>query len=134
MADAGRRRTAGGIACFGEAHLPPHTAGPGLHVHSREDEAIFVIGGTLTLVVGERRFDAGPGTLAWLPREVPHTFANLGDEPVWAFGTISPAGLEGMFKEQAEYFASLSGPPDEQRIDEICEKYGVRRLGAPLEV
>jgi uncharacterized cupin superfamily protein len=57
----------GGIASFGEAHLPPHTAGPGLHVHSREDEAIFVIGGTLTLVVGERRFDAGPGTLAWLP-------------------------------------------------------------------
>lgn len=97
----------GGIVSFGEAHLPPHTSGPGLHVHSREDEAIFVISGTLTFAVGERRFEAGPGTLVWLPREIPHTFANLGDEPVWTLGAITPAGLEGMFKEHAEYFASL---------------------------
>jgi hypothetical protein len=39
---------------------------------------------------------------------VPHTFANLGDEAVWAFGVTTPAGLEGMFSEQAEYFASLT--------------------------
>jgi hypothetical protein len=38
-----------------------------------------------------------------------------------------------MFEEQAEYFGSLDGPPNEQRIDEICEKYGVRRLGRPLD-
>ena len=119
---------------FGEAHLPPRTSGPGLHVHSHEDEAIFVITGTLTFIVGERRFEAGPGTLVWLPREIPHTFANLGDEPVWTFGVITPAGLEGMFKEHAEYFASLDGPPDEQRLVEISGRYGVQRLGPPLEV
>ena len=124
----------GGIVSFGEAHLPPHTAGPGLHVHSREDEAIFVIEGTLTFVVGERRFEAGSGSLVWLPRHIPHTFANVGDEPVWTFGTITPAGLEGMFKDHAEYFASLDGPPDEQRLAAISDKYGVQRLGPPLEV
>jgi hypothetical protein len=32
-----------------------------------------------------------------LPRQVPHTFANLDAEPVWAFGVTTPAGLEGMF-------------------------------------
>jgi hypothetical protein len=37
-----------------------------------------------------------------------------------------------MFAEQAEYFASLQGPPDMERIREIGEPYGVRTLGPPL--
>jgi hypothetical protein len=88
----------------------------------------------MTFVVGERRFEAGPGSLVWLPREIPHVFANLGVDPVWAFGTITPSGLEGMFKEQAEYFAGLQGPPDPERIRAIGDRYGVRSLGPPLEV
>ena len=88
------KRTAGSVM-FGEARLPPRTSGPGLHVHTREDEAVFVIAGVITFVVGDRRFEGGAGELVWLPREVPHTFANLGDEPAWAFGTTTPAGLEG---------------------------------------
>jgi quercetin 2,3-dioxygenase len=124
----------GGIVSFGEARLPPRTAGPGRHVHSREDEAVYVVEGTMTFVVGESRFEAGPGSLVWLPREVPHVFANLGDAPVWAFGTITPAGLEDMFREQAEYFAGLQGPPDPERINAIGDRYGVRSLGPPLEV
>jgi mannose-6-phosphate isomerase-like protein (cupin superfamily) len=124
----------GGIASFGEARMPPHTAGPGLHVHSREDEAVYVVSGKLTFVLGERRFEAGPGTLVWMPREVPHTFANLGDEPAWTLGTILPAGIEVMFQLQTAYFASLQGPPDPKRIAEIGARYGVRSLGPPLEV
>ena len=117
---------------FGEARLPPRTAGPGLHVHSREDEAVFVISGVMTFVVGPQRFRAGEGELVWLPREVPHTFANLDDVPVWAFGVTTPAGLEGMFAEQAEYFSSLHGPPDPEMIREIGDRYGVRALGPGL--
>ena len=108
---AGGERTAGSVI-FGEAHLPARSPGPGLHVHTREDEAVFVISGVMTFVVGDRRFEAGSGDLVWLPRTVPHTFANLGDEPVWAFGSTTPAGLEGMFEEQSAYFSTLHGPPD----------------------
>lgn len=129
---AGAERTAGSVM-FGEARLPPRTSGPGLHVHTREDEAVFVIAGVMTFVVGDRRFEGGAGELVWLPREVPHTFANLGDEPAWALGTTTPAGLEGMFAEQGEYFASLQGPPDPARIAEIGARYGVTALGPPLE-
>lgn len=106
----GADRTSGSVM-FGEAHLPAHTPGPGLHVHSREDEAVFVIKGVITFVLGERRFEASEGQLVWLPREVPHTFANLSDEPAWAFGVTTPAGLEDMFAEQSEYFESLQDPP-----------------------
>jgi mannose-6-phosphate isomerase-like protein (cupin superfamily) len=128
---AGGDRTAGSVI-FGEARLPAHSSGPGLHVHTREDEAAFVINGVMTFVVGDRRFEAHAGELVWLPRHVPHTFANLGDEPVWAFGVTTPAGLEGMFQEQSEYFSTLDGPPDPVRIGEIGDRYGVRALGPPL--
>lgn len=124
----------GGDVMFGEARLPPHSSGPDLHVHQNEDEAAYVIAGTMTFLVGEERFEAEPGTLVWLPRGVPHTFANLSDGPAWVFGTTTPAGLEGMFAEQAEYFASLTGPPDEERIDEIGRRWGVTRLGPPLSI
>src|SRR6188472_2989819 len=79
----------GGNVGFGDARLPPHTAGPGLHVHTREDEASYVIAGVITFVVGDRTFEAGPETLVWLPRGVPHTFANRGDEEAWAVGVTS---------------------------------------------
>jgi mannose-6-phosphate isomerase-like protein (cupin superfamily) len=125
--------TTGGVAIVGEARVPPHTAPVGLHVHSREDEIVYVVSGTLTFVIGERRFEAGPGTLVWMPKEVPHAFANLGDEPVWSVGTIVPAGIEPMFLEQAEYMAGLQGPPDPKRIAEIGARYGVRTLGPPLQ-
>jgi mannose-6-phosphate isomerase-like protein (cupin superfamily) len=128
---AGGDRTAGSVV-FGEARLPARTSGPGLHVHTREDEACFVISGVMTFVVGDDRFRAGAGQLVWLPREVPHTFANLDDEPAWAFGTTTPAGLEEMFDEQAAYFQGLEGPPDVERIREIGDRYGVRALGPPL--
>lgn len=129
LADGSRT---GGSVSFGEARLPPRTSGPLLHVHQKEDEAAYVIEGVMTFRVGGETFEAGPGTLVWLPREVPHTFANLSEEMAWLFGTITPAGLEGMFAEQASYFASLSGPPDPAVIDEIGARYGVTQVGPPL--
>ncbi|HVE74958.1 MAG TPA: cupin domain-containing protein, partial [Mycobacteriales bacterium] len=90
---AGGDRTEGQVA-FGAARLDARSSGPGLHVHTREDEAVFVTAGVLTVRVGDSTFEAGAGTLVWLPRGEPHTFANLGAEPVEAFGAITPAGLE----------------------------------------
>lgn len=130
---AGGSRTAGQLV-FGEAVLPPRTAGPSLHVHTREDEAAYIVEGVLTVRVGELTFEAGPGTLVWLPRDEPHTFANLSPGPVRLVGVTTPAGLEGMFAEQAAYFASLTGPPDEERVAEIGARYGVRVVGPGLPV
>ena len=121
-----------GMAVFGEALIPPQTSGPSLHVHTREDECAYVIEGTLTCRVGDNQFDADAGSLVWLPREIPHTFANLSDAPVRVLGVTVPAGLEGMFEEQAAYFAGLTGPPDEDVVAAIGSKYGVTVVGPPL--
>lgn len=124
----------GGQLVLGEARLPAHTSGPNLHVHTREDESAYIIEGVLTVVVGEERFEATSGEFIWLPRGVPHTFANRSSDPVRVIGAIVPGGLEGMFMEQAEYFASLTGPPDEAILAEIGARYGLSVVGPPLDV
>jgi mannose-6-phosphate isomerase-like protein (cupin superfamily) len=127
---AGADRT-GGAVTFGDADLPPHSPGPGRHVHAHEDEAVYVVSGVLSFCVGDHRFDAGPQTLVWLPRQVPHVFANLSDEPVRGVGVITPAGLEGMFAEHAAYFAGLAGPPDAATLHAIGARYGVLPVDGP---
>ena len=127
---AGGERT-GGLVTLGDARMPPRTPGPGRHSHSREDEAIYVTSGVLTVEVGEQRHQVGPGSLIWLPRGIPHTFANLSDEPVWAVGVITPSGLEKMFAEIAAYLAELTGPPDPQTITTINAKYGISPADGP---
>jgi mannose-6-phosphate isomerase-like protein (cupin superfamily) len=61
---------------LGEVMLPPHTPGPHLHVHSREDEMFFVLEGVLTVQIGEELHDIAAGGLAWGARGTPHAFAN----------------------------------------------------------
>ena len=68
---AGGDRT-GGLVTIGDARIPPRTPGPGRHTHSREDEAIYVTSGLLTVDVGGQRHQVGPGSLIWLPRGIPH--------------------------------------------------------------
>jgi quercetin dioxygenase-like cupin family protein len=121
----------GGLVTFGQTHLSPRSPGPSRHVHTHEDEAVFVFSGVLTVEVGDRRIEAASHSLTWLPRQVPHTFANLTAEDVWALVVITPAGLEKMFEALDRYLADLAGPPDIAVILELNERYGVRRVDGP---
>lgn len=124
----------GGLLVIGDANMPPMSAGPSLHVHTNEDEASYVVDGVLTVVLGDERFDVPAGGVAWLPRGVPHTFANLTREPVRVVGTVVPAGLEGMWAEYAGYFDTLQGPPDQAALDEIGQRYGITVVGPPIAI
>lgn len=116
---------------FGDARIPAGAPGPGRHVHTHEDEAIYVVSGILTVEVGEQRYEAGPETLIWLPRGVPHVFANLGADEVRTVGVFNSTGLARMFAEQDAYFASLTGPPDPAVLLEIGLRHGVHRVEGP---
>jgi hypothetical protein len=86
---------------------------------------------TIGVEIGSQRYQAGPGSLIWLPRGIPHTFANLTSEAVCTVGVITPSGLENMFAEIAAYLAALTGPPDPQTITAINAKYGVSPADGP---
>lgn len=69
-----------------------------VHVHTREDEAWYVIEGELSFRVGERAAVAGPGTFVFARRDVPHTYS-VTRVPAKYLLIASPAGLERLFDE-----------------------------------
>ena len=120
----------GGMA-LGESRIPAGTPGPGRHVHTREDEGVYIFAGTLTLEVGDQRFEAGPGCFVFMPRGIPHVFENLGAEEVRGIGLLNPPGLEDMFEEQAAYFDALDGAPDPRFFHELSARYGIQPVEGP---
>jgi quercetin dioxygenase-like cupin family protein len=123
----------GGLFTFVEGVIGARTPGPPLHVHHGEDECLYVIDGHLLVQLGEQRHDLAPGCFAWLPRQIPHAFANGSDSPVRILGVIVPGGAEEMFAELAAYVAQLQGPPDMERLRAIWAPHG-RQVGPPIEV
>src|SRR5215831_579624 len=75
---------------IGEITVAPRTDGPPQHRHGRHDEGFYVVSGTARFTVGDRAYDAGPGTLVMVPPGAPHTFANPGAEPVVLLNTFTP--------------------------------------------
>ena len=54
----------------------------------------YVLEGTLTLRLGDREIEAGPGSFACVPPGVVHTFRNDSDDPVRMLNFNTPAGWE----------------------------------------
>jgi mannose-6-phosphate isomerase-like protein (cupin superfamily) len=47
-----------------------------LHVHHRDDEAWYVLEGTLRFRIGDDEFEAGPGAAVLAHKGVPHAYGN----------------------------------------------------------
>jgi mannose-6-phosphate isomerase-like protein (cupin superfamily) len=60
---------------------PPRLIAP-LHIHHHDDEAWYVLEGSLRLKVGEDEVEARAGSSVFVPRGTPHTFWNPGPVPV----------------------------------------------------
>ena len=95
----------GGVVGVVEFTLPPGRGFP-LHIHHHEDEAHYVLEGTLLFVAGDMRVEAGPGTYIFAPRGLPHGFKALGETPVRFVENFLPAGLEMLFAQPDELQAA----------------------------
>src|SRR5215213_5787964 len=69
---------------------------PPTHTHTREDEALYVLEGAITAIVGDQRIDVEAGSYAALPKNVPHGLIVRGDE-ARLLVTLEPAGAEYFF-------------------------------------
>jgi quercetin dioxygenase-like cupin family protein len=76
----------------------PPGEGPPLHIHTREEETIYVVSGDFRWQVADEVSAAPPGSFAFIPRGVAHTWQNIGDEPGSILVTFMPAGMEAFFK------------------------------------
>jgi mannose-6-phosphate isomerase-like protein (cupin superfamily) len=97
--------------------------GPPKHTHAREDESFYVFTGALYVECGEDRFEAGPGSFVFLPRNLPHTFRSIGG-PATALLMVTPGGLDEYF---AELHAALNANADPAEIAIVQERYGISR-------
>jgi quercetin dioxygenase-like cupin family protein len=80
------------------------------HVHHREEETFYVLEGEMNATVGDRLFKATPVTLVCLPRDVAHSFA-IESEQLHSLILLTPAGLEGFFKEFSVPAPAMTLPP-----------------------
>jgi quercetin dioxygenase-like cupin family protein len=82
---------------FVEATVPPG-GGPIAHVHSRTDEAFYVISGELELLDGARTFIARTGDFVFIPRGIRHRFKNTGLHSARLLFMFTPGGEERVFE------------------------------------
>jgi quercetin dioxygenase-like cupin family protein len=113
----------------------PRGFGPPLHVHTREDEAFYIIEGEIRFRQGEQEFVAGPGTWVWGPRGVPHAF-KIESKQARALVVVTPGGFERMF-EEAGVPADTSTEPPTQEYDPaaamaIAKEYAFEVVGPQL--
>lgn len=103
---------------------------PGLgippHVHSREDEVIYVIEGDYEIFLSGKVFRAGPGSVLNFARGTAHGFQNVGATPGRTLWVVTPgASFEQFFHELAQV---PPGPPDFTMITALFGKYGMEVL------
>ncbi len=112
-----------------EQRMPAGFAPPP-HVHHNEDEAFYLLSGSLTAQLGDQQIAAQRGAFLWLPRGVQHGFVVDGDAPCTMLVITTPSGFE-------EFVAEVGTPttatdrlpeprePDVPRLVEIAGRYGI---------
>jgi len=101
----------------------PAGHGPPLHVHRRETEVFYILEGQFEVTVGGQKIPAPVGTCATCPRDIPHTFRNVGPTPGKLLLTVIP----GRF---AEYFIEVDRISDDDltAVKALCARYEVEIL------
>jgi quercetin dioxygenase-like cupin family protein len=121
-----RSEQTGGVVSVIESAAAPGFGGPPLHHHDF-DEAFYVIEGELTAQLGDELFSVKAGEVAFAPRGVPHTFANLETEPAGYLIVCTPAGFERYFARMAA--ERQDADPPEWALGPIPE---VTTVGTPI--
>jgi quercetin dioxygenase-like cupin family protein len=83
--------------------------GPPLHRHDF-DETFYVLDGELTFQLEDEVFTRTRGELAFAPRNVAHTFANLSGASARTLIICTPAGFERYFDRMAAELAGVEPP------------------------
>ena len=79
------------------SHVPTHT-------HLREDEIFLIEQGQIEVTIDAQTTTLGPGTTAFLPRNIPHSWRTAGSQPARFTLLVTPSGFE-------HYFAAIANAP-----------------------
>ena len=121
--------TGGALLVF--EHNNMGQGGPPRHVHYEQDEWFYVIRGEFAFEVGDQTFRLKPGDTLFAPRNVPHGWAHIDDQPGTLLTTVSPVGAFETFILDTTRHASLPTP---EEVEEAFAAHGMKVVGPPLEV
>ena len=132
------QRKAGGAETDGKFALLDQTMPPGYavprHIHIHEDEAWYLLEGSMTFYVGERVIDVNEHGWVFAPRKVVHTF-KVGASGARALTFTFPSSFADFVAEMGEPAPELTvpqpAPVDENRLAEVALRYGIEIVGPP---
>lgn len=107
----------------------PPGGGPTYHKHSREDETFYVVSGTAEIQIENEIYLCHAGERVYGPRNIFHTFRNVGQTELKMLVVYTPAGFEQSFLDTA---AMLQDGKDQTEIGRmLTERYGQTRGQLP---
>ena len=118
------QQTGGGYYLF-ESEFDPES-GNRLHVHTYEDEVVYVVQGAIQIRLGDGKLETSEGGVAHLPKGIPHALYNPLKTPLRILALAIPGGMEQFFDELES--AMQNGSMDDARHGEISRKYGIEWL------
>ena len=110
------RETGESIMMFEET-LPAGTASL-YHLHRDSDEVAWVLAGQLTFKIGDEVAVGGPGTCAFMPRNVRHAWKNTGSETGRVLFLYTPAAAGGLIEALSE-----RRPADDDEHKKLFERH-----------
>jgi quercetin dioxygenase-like cupin family protein len=103
--------------------------GPSWHNHSREDETFYVVSGTAEVRILEETFLCEAGDRVFGPRNLFHTYRNVGKAELKMVIAYTPGGFEQSFADATAMLAEGKDQNDIGRM--LAEKYGLTRGHLP---
>jgi quercetin dioxygenase-like cupin family protein len=98
------------------------------HSHHASDEIAYVLCGEIAFKIGDEVTVGGPGTCAFMPRDVPHAWKSTGVEAGRVLFLYTPGRAGRTFEELLHRpIASLS----QQERMEVFERHGTEIVGPP---
>jgi len=120
--------TGGALSVF--EYYGRETGGPPLHVHPLQDEVFYVTEGEYAFQCAHERFSLKTGDMIFLPRGVPHAFAQQTPFGKMLF-FFQPSGkMEDFFRTMA----GISTPPSAEEGARIFRDHEMEIVGPPLQL
>ena len=105
-------QTNGQFSCI-EFAIAPKKMGPEPHLHKELDELMYVLEGTVSVLVGEEVYEVRAGGWHLRPRSLVHTFWNATDKPA--------RGIDCYFQQPFEDYLEAAS----RTIPELAQKRGL---------
>lgn len=114
-----------------ESAMPAGSRTP-FHRHEREDEALYVLEGTMSVFLeGGRTLEAGPGTFVHVPKGIAHGFVTT--SPVRMLVLTGAEGFVEMTRAAGvpapRHELPPVAPPDLARLEAACARHHIVLLG-----